>query len=461
MDNDPIAFRSYERLASEHTWRAAIDNAAPHVDPADLKQMPLLDPGAWQDQETPDRRWLLDGWIPHNQATYLTGPGSAGKSLLAQQLCTCIALGLPFMGIPTEQKPTLYLSCEDDQDELHRRQKAICAHLAAPLSALSGKLNLVSLAGQIGAELATFEQPQRDETGTVSPLIRPTPRFRALERVAIAHGAAFIALDNVAHLFAGNENIRVEVAAFMSLMNRLAMRANGAVLLLGHPNKAGDSFSGSTAWENQVRSRIFLETPKDENGHAADPDLRVLSRQKANYARNGETIAFRWHQWAFVQDGDLPEDQQAAIAENARASSDNAIFLACLAERNKQRRPVSEMPSPNYAPTQFAKMAESKNIGKARLEAAMDRLFRLGRIERAFVCRDENKRRDNHGLVEVQNGAPNGAPNGAQTLAPNRPNLPAQTARNIHLIPKGIFGAATEAAAPDEVIWDDEPEHDQ
>src|SRR3546814_20697914 len=49
------------------------------------------------------------------------------------------------------------------------------------------------------------------------------------------------------------------LASFVSLMNRLAMKVDGSVLLIGHPNKAGDSFSGSTAWENQVRSRLFME----------------------------------------------------------------------------------------------------------------------------------------------------------------------------------------------------------
>src|SRR3546814_2041298 len=69
-----------------------------------------------------------------------------------------------------------------------------------------------------------------------------------------------------------------------------------SVLLIGHPNKAGDSFSGSTAWENQVRSRLFMERPAD----TLDRDVRVLSRQKANYAQNGAEIAFRWHEWAFI-----------------------------------------------------------------------------------------------------------------------------------------------------------------
>src|SRR3546814_1967726 len=47
----------------------------------------------WQDVEPSERQWAWAGNIPHRQATYLTGPGSAGKPLLGQQLATCHALG--------------------------------------------------------------------------------------------------------------------------------------------------------------------------------------------------------------------------------------------------------------------------------------------------------------------------------------------------------------------------------
>src|SRR3546814_7478291 len=78
------------------------------------------------------------------------------------------------------------------------------------------------------------------------------------------------------------------------MLNNLASEIDGSVLFLGHPNKAGQDFSGSTAWENQVRSRLFMEVPKDEEGNAPDPDARVLVLGKANYARNGERVNFRW-----------------------------------------------------------------------------------------------------------------------------------------------------------------------
>src|SRR3546814_10040259 len=74
--------------------------------------------------------------------------------------------------------------------------------------------------------------------------------------------------------------------------------------------------SDLTAWENQVRSRLFMERPAD----TLDRDVRVLSRQKANYAQNGEEIAFRWHEWAFILEDELPNDQRAEIAAVVQAN---------------------------------------------------------------------------------------------------------------------------------------------
>ncbi len=411
--------------------------------PAPLGPLPLIDPGIWQDVDAPSREWAWTDNIPHRQATYLTGPGSAGKSLFGQQLATCHALGRPFLGIDTRGGAALYLTCEDDADELHRRQAAICRALRVRPADLSGKLHLVSLAGEIGTELFTVQDGGRLDL---------TDRFRALEAGAIAIDAKLIVLDNVAHLFGGNENARHEVAAFVSLLNRLAMRIDGAALLIGHPNKAGDNFSGSTAWENQVRSRLFMEVPADSH----DRDVRVLSRQKSNYARKGEATTFRWLDWAFVRDDDLPIDQRVELAANAQAASDNAVFLRCLDERNRQERAVSESPaSRTYAPKTFAEMAESDRIGRARLEAAMDRLFRIGAIERGFVHRDCAEGKDRFGVRRppADLSADHPLTGSADVPLTTRRPPPAHTPYTTY-----ISGAASEAAAPnpDDIDWGDE-----
>ena len=78
--------------------------------------------------------------------------------------------------------------------------------------------------------------------------------------------------------------------------------------------------------------------------------------------------------------------------ETQRAVADNDIFLNCLRERNRQQRAVSEKSSKTYAPLVFAGMPESKGIGKTRLEKAMDRLFRLDKIERGELWKGADRK---------------------------------------------------------------------
>ena len=347
----------------------------------------------------------LDMWggnVPVGQVTLSFGGGGSGKSLLFQQLATGTALSCPILGIQTMSGVALYITCEDDVAELHRRQHDICRALGVSFANKKRRLALVSLTNVIGNELATFDQ-QRN-------VMVVMPRFLWLRDIIRQISAKLVVLDNVAHFFAGNENVRNQVAAFLGLLNMLAHETGAAIILIAHTNKAGDG-SGSTAWLNQVRTALKLDIPTDGNNLVPDFDARLLTRIKSNYSRTGESIGFRWHQGAFKAAGDLPGDLSELLAGNAKAANDERKFLACLAERKRQRRTVSELVSKSYAPTVFARMAESESIGKFRLEQAMDRLFKASVIERGFLWRDTTEGKDRHGLrVTTANGPANHPP---------------------------------------------------
>ena len=72
-------------------------------------------------KEVPARNWLVPGLIPSGTVTLLTGDGGTGKSLLALQLATACALGKPWLGKTVAGDRALFVSAEDDEDELHRR----------------------------------------------------------------------------------------------------------------------------------------------------------------------------------------------------------------------------------------------------------------------------------------------------------------------------------------------------
>jgi len=340
---------------------------------ADFRPQSLstVDPATWAGKPIPVREWLLDEWIPANTTTLFTGAGGVGKSLMGQQLATAVSLGVPFMGLAVASGSALYLTCEDDMDELHRRQSAICAAMNVDLAELT-RLHLVSLTNGGDNMLAAFAA---DNTMAVQPLMAK------LRTTVDAIAPSLIVLDNVAHLFGGNEIVKAHVAAFIGLLNGLAKRAGAAVLLVAHPNKAGDSYSGNVAWENQVRSRIFLDRPKEASGRVIDPDARVLSRDKSNYAKVGATVEFRWHRWAFVQNGDLASGELAQVTAALVAGAEDRAFLSCLDAATRQKRTASHTPGTNYAPKTFALMPEGKGHNKAAFERAMLRLASAGEIE--------------------------------------------------------------------------------
>jgi len=338
--------------------------------------LPYIDGRDWVGRPVPEREWLWEGRIPLGQVTYLTGPGSSGKSLLAQQLATCVGGGPAlFLGERVRPMRAIYISCEDDETEMVRRQRAICDVTGVPFDWLMNTEDfaLVSLAGVIGNELL-----ERDSGGRLAT----TERFKMIAdncKTFPGCDPLCLVLDNTSHFFGGDENSRADVTQFLNALNAICVEHGTTILLIGHPNKAGDSYSGSTAWQNAVRSHLVFRRPdEDDEGH--DDDIRVLSNAKSNYARHGDEIRVLWHRWAFVRPDDLPADMIEQREAATRVARENELFMACLATCTEKQRAVSHMPGVNYAPKVFSAMPGAKRLKQAAFEQAMERLIHLGKI---------------------------------------------------------------------------------
>jgi RecA-family ATPase len=119
------------------------------------------------------------------------------------------------------------------------------------LSDLDG-VRLILLAGAD----AVLAEP--DRKGNLSA----TAIFAKLEAQARALCPKLIAIDPSADVFGGDEINRAQVRKFVSMLRGLAIDHDSAVLLLSHPSVAGltsgTGTSGSTAWNNSVRSLSIL-----------------------------------------------------------------------------------------------------------------------------------------------------------------------------------------------------------
>lgn len=334
----------------------------------------IVNPISLHGKEVPDREWLWPDWIPMNSTTAFYGDGGTGKSLMSQQLMTACATGLPFLGFDVLECPVIGVFCEDDETELHRRQDRINSKLNLDFRSL-GNMHWVSRVGDENL-LMTFSGEGRGE---------PTPLFQQIVMAAKSIGARLVVIDTAADTFGGNENIRPQVRQFISMLNRLAIEINGAVVLLAHPSQTGKSSGsgdgGSTAWSNSVRSRLYLSRPEEKNGDPEDPDRRILSRLKANYARTGDRVDLRWESGAFESDGSSEAQTFSTPAD--RIDAVNRAFLAGLAElREKGTRCNIYKGQHNYAPRAIREMTNSGHgFEVSELEAAMKRLIRDSRIE--------------------------------------------------------------------------------
>lgn len=401
---------SYDEMPD---WTEEEDQAVPPhseeaQEPTDL--LPgIADLGDWSQSRAPERDFVIPGWVIRGACGLLSGQEGVGKSLLAQQMATCAAIGRSFLGLDIAKTPAVYITCEDPIDELWRRQEDINRSLGITMDDLHGKLLLVSLKGHLGNELALFDVQGR---------ISVTDRYRQVETTVKAFGAGLIFLDNAAHFFTGNENARHDVATFLGLLERLSEIVNGAVILLAHPNKqhaqgnkTGNEYSGSTGWSAHVRNRLFLDwADKDGEGNYLGDDGRLLRKSKANYGKKGEEITFRWHEWAFVRDEDLEPSVAAQLRQVGRANFENDCFLACLKQRLTERRAVSELASSTYAPKVFESMPEARGCSKEQLAGAMDRLFRIKAIERGYLWVAKGEGKSVHGLREVGKDLPSTTP---------------------------------------------------
>ena len=331
--------------------------------------LPIIDPVSLQGQPVPVRKWIVPQWIPSGAETMLSGAGGVGKSLLAMQLMTAAALGKQWIGQSTTPCRTLGVFCEDEPDELHRRQMSINTYYETEFT----DLNDMGWLSRVGEEslMMTFD---REEVGS------GTEFFQQVHNATQDFGARLIVLDSLHDLFGGNENARSQERQFIGLLRSLALDCGGAVVLTAHPSltgmSSGTGLSGSTAWNNAVRSRLYLTRPTVEEGQEVDDYERVLSRMKANYAPAGGGIDLRWHEGMF--EAQVPETGILGTIE--RRTADKA-FLDGLDALTRAGRNLSDSRNAgNYAARTISRTPQGKGFNVRQLEGAMERLFAGGEI---------------------------------------------------------------------------------
>lgn len=327
----------------------------------------VIFPDEWEGLEPPPREWVIEDTAPKGTLTLFSGDGGLGKSLLCQMLQTSAALGEPWLGVNVRQCASVGFYCEDDAAELQRRQDSIMDYFGRPHSDLRQNMAVISRVANADNALAEYTP----NTGQ----LQSNALLAGLEEFVQMHGAELVVIDPAVAVYPGEEIRRRDVRQFCDLLKAMAHRTGAAVILTAHPSRAGlssgDGLSGSTDWNNAVRSRLYLRKAGED-----DDCERIITTPKSNYGPTDRRIELVWQDGLFVRSNgptDAVDRMQQRTAET--------VFLDCLGKAGRQG--INLSPSRNaasYAPRHISRMPESGSFKPKALEGAMYNLLSQGRI---------------------------------------------------------------------------------
>ena len=226
--------------------------------------------------EPPPRCWWVQDWLSPTP-TLLAGAGGKGKSTVMQTMLTALAANRSYLeAASVPDLRVLIWNCEDDENEIWRKQTAINSHFGLSMSDLEDRLYIVP---RLGLENTMFQL----SLGT--PAFTPT--FFQLREQVNDLGIDVLAVDNISQVY-GGMNDQHQVTQFVNAFAGIVRHRPFAPVLIGHIARSeGSEFSGAAAWENAVRMRWYLGSQlpdqKPDDDAAVDPDVIYLARRKANY----------------------------------------------------------------------------------------------------------------------------------------------------------------------------------
>ena len=339
-------------------------------------------------QDPPERRWAIPHWLGIGYMTLLAGPGGVGKTLIAQQLASALAIGDGWFEPIERPLRVLMWAGEDDHDELWRRQFKIATAQGKLLRDYEPNLIIESFAGR--------------DCSLVEPVfghVTPTKMLTELQEQVADYQADVVILDNVARMYGGDENVRHQVTQFVNWVSGACNAHHPtAQLLLAHPAKIGGSeYAGSTAWEAAVRSRWFFgRTMPDDDNPPTDENTRFLSRRKSNYS-SLDAIKLEFDNVRLIF-----SKAEAESADNRRAlhpARAEKMIVDAIRELAKQNIHTSEgSRQSNYLIKEMTRRNWASPAQNRALEQAMFRLMQAGQIRREVVGRYQN-RSPKEGLV--------------------------------------------------------------
>ena len=286
---------------------------------------------------------LIPEWLEKGIPTFIAGQGGVHKSRWCLQIGLCLNAGALPLGLGGAQRATIergpiatlvYVSAEDDEDELARRAQAITRQLKLKRPKDS-RAAFLPRKGKDSALVIMREGGQA--------IVQPFYNELAALLCSIP-GHKLVVLDSAYDFARWTGKTKVEedsVNWFVKVfLQGLCDQCDATLLIPSHPSQAGserEDMSGwSVAWHNAPRARWGLKAARDIE------DAFELSVTKRNHGRKADPVLLRFHEGALLPAAEIPDDGKAAFARKAVVAA--ALQAAELGQAlTMQRNPPAWM----------------------------------------------------------------------------------------------------------------------
>jgi RecA-family ATPase len=267
---------------------------------------------------------IIPGLIEKRIVTFLSGPGGTNKSRLAIQWGLSAHAGLAVFGRDVQRCHFVYVSYEDDEDEVARRSQKISRRLSLSDAEVADALYL----DKMGKD-APFAIVHEDGTFEERPFAK-----ELRDQLGAIAGHKLVAVDSCYNFLRFIRSAKIDEGAVngaIGTLQRFCLECDCTVIMLWHPSQAGqergDASGWSVAWHNAPRARLSITALKDAD------DAFDLKAEKRNHDRRGQTITLYW------SDGVLLPRTETAAGEQKGHFMRSVVRVAIIAA--EQAAPIT------------------------------------------------------------------------------------------------------------------------
>jgi hypothetical protein len=279
--------------------------------------------GEWDagddDAPIPPRGWLLGNTFCRRFLSSLIAAGGTGKTAVRIAEALALATGRDLSGeYVFHRSRVMFISLEDDRDELRRRVRAAMLHYGISAADVKSWLILASIAGREW-KLATAE----------NGVVHRAQLADRIEKTIVRHKIDAVVLDPFIKAHGVSENDNSEIDQVAAILTQIAIEHDCAVDAPHHTNKLSNapgnanSARGASSFKDAGRLTYTLSamTPDEAQtfGVCEDERRRLVRMDSAKVNTAPASTSAKWFRLASVNlgngDDDYPNGDNVQVAE--------------------------------------------------------------------------------------------------------------------------------------------------